>query len=111
MLTKYAEKGHAVYLFVASDGALGGDGSVRRREQQDSALVIGAREAFWGDYQDTEIPLNRELIVRPAAAIRQIAPRMIFVNFPADTHQDHRVLAHGALSATRRAPYSLFSAT
>src|SRR2546426_5806228 len=54
MLTKYAEKGHAVYLFVASDGALGGDGSVRRREQQDSALVIGAREVFWGDYQDTD---------------------------------------------------------
>src|SRR2546428_195363 len=90
MLTKYAEKGHAVYLFVASDGALGGDGSVRRREQQDSALVIGAREVFWGDYQDTEIPLNRELIVRLEAVIRQIEPRMIFVNFPEDTHQDHR---------------------
>ena len=64
MLTKYAERGHAVYLYVASDGSLGGDGAVRRSEQQDSALIIGAREVFWGDYQDTEIPLNRELIVR-----------------------------------------------
>src|SRR2546427_12539710 len=100
MLTKYAEKGHAVYLFVASDGALGGDPSVRRREQQDSALVIGAREGFWGDYQDTEIPLNREVIVRLEAVIRQIRPRVILVNFPEDTPQDHRNLALGRLSAT-----------
>src|SRR5207244_1926668 len=102
MLTKYAEKGHAVYLFVASDGALGGDGSVRRHEQQDSALVIGAREVFWGDYQDTEIPLNRELIVRLEAVIRQIEPRMIFVNFPEDTHQDHRNLELAVSTANFR---------
>ena len=32
MLTKYAEKGHTVYLFIASDGSLGGEpaGSTRR---------------------------------------------------------------------------------
>jgi len=59
MLTKYAEKGHVVYLFVASDGALGGDGSVRRHEQQDSALVIGAREVFWGT---TRTPRSRSTV-------------------------------------------------
>src|SRR5437899_12321599 len=96
MLTKYAEKGHAVYLFVASAGALGGDGSVRRREQQDSALVIGAREGLWGDYQDTEIPLTRELIVRLAPVIRQIAPRTIFANSPWDTHAAPRNLAQAS---------------
>jgi len=42
MLTKYAEKGHTVYLFIASDGGLGGEPSVRRREQMDSAVIIGA---------------------------------------------------------------------
>jgi LmbE family N-acetylglucosaminyl deacetylase len=108
MLTKYAEKGHGVYLFVASDGGLGGDAAVRRREQQDSALVMGVREVFWGDYRDTEIPLNRELIVRLEAVIRQTQPRMIFVNFPEDTHQDHRNLAQGTLSATRYVPNFLF---
>ena len=29
MLAKYALRGHAVYMFVASDGALGGDSEVR----------------------------------------------------------------------------------
>ena len=65
MLTKYAQRGHDVYLWVASDGALGGDAE-RAAPGADTTRrsIIGAREVFWGDYPDTEIPLNRELIVR-----------------------------------------------
>jgi len=47
MLAKYAQRGHAVYLFIASDGALGGDAEVRRREQKDAARILGVREVFW----------------------------------------------------------------
>ena len=107
-LTKYAQRGHEVYLFVASDGALGGDSAVRRQEQDDSAIVLGARRVFWGGYTDTEIPLNRDLIVRLEGVIREVRPSMIFVNFPDDTHQDHRHLAQGATSATRYVPNFLF---
>jgi LmbE family N-acetylglucosaminyl deacetylase len=108
MLTKYAEKGHDVYLFVASDGALGGESGLRRQEQADSALVMGCRDVFWGEYPDTEIPLTRELIVRIESVIRTVKPRMIFVHYPDDTHQDHRNLAQGTLSATRFVPNFLF---
>lgn len=108
MLTKYAEKGHHVYMFVASDGGRGGDPAVRRREQEDAALVLGATKIFWGDYQDTEVPLNRDLIVRIETVIREVKPRMIFVNYPEDTHQDHRNLAQGTVSATRYVPNFLF---
>lgn len=108
MLAKYARKGNVVYLFVASDGALGGEGDVRRREQKDSAQVLGVREVFWGGYPDTEVPLSRELIVRLETVIRQVEPRMIFVNDPDDTHQDHRHLAQCAMSATRYVPNFLF---
>src|SRR3990172_3558804 len=108
MLAKYARRGHAVYMFVASDGALGGEGEVRRREQKDSAQILGVREVFWGGYPDTEVPLSRELIVRLETVIRQVGPRMIFVNHPDDTHQDHRHLAQSAMSATRYIPNFLF---
>jgi len=108
MLAKYAQRGHAVYMFVASDGALGGEGEVRRREQKDSAQVLGVREVFWGGYPDTEVPLSRALIVRLETVIRQVEPRMIFVNHPDDTHQDHRHLAQSAMSATRYVPNFLF---
>ncbi len=107
-LNAYAQKGHVVYLFVASDGSLGGDPDVRRKEQQDSALVMGAREVFWGGYRDTEVPLNRELIVRLEDVIRRVQPSMIFVNDPDDTHQDHRNLAQATISATRYVPNFLF---
>jgi len=94
MLAKYAQRGHAIFMFVASDGALGGDGDVRRQEQKDSARILGVRE----------VPLSRDLIVRLEAVIRQVDPRMIFINSPDDTHQDHRNLAQGAMSATRYVP-------
>src|SRR5882672_4888654 len=104
MLAKYALRGHVVYLFVASDGALGGDSEVRRREQKEAARILGVREVFWGDYRDTEVPLTRELIVRLETVIRKVEPRMIFVNSPDDTHQDHRNLAQSTMSATRYVP-------
>ena len=107
-LTLYAQKGHDVHLFVASDGSLGGDPSLRAVEQEDSKLVIGARQVFWGGYRDTEVPYNRELIVRLETVIRQVKPTMIFVNSPDDTHQDHRHLAQAAVSATRYVPNFLF---
>ncbi len=107
-LTLYGQRGHGVYLYVASDGGQGGDPAVRRGEQRDSALVLGARDVFFGGYADTEIPLNRALIAGLEAVIRQVAPTMIFVNGPDDTHQDHRNLAQAAISATRYVPNFLF---
>jgi LmbE family N-acetylglucosaminyl deacetylase len=107
-LTLYGEKGHDVFLFVASDGSLGGDAGVREREQKESAVVIGAREVFWGGYRDTEVPYNRDLIVRIEAVIKEVRPTMIFVHHPDDTHQDHRHLAEAAVSATRYVPNFLF---
>src|SRR5436309_1928928 len=101
MLAKYVLRGHAVYLFIASDGALGGDAEARRQEQKDAARILGVREVFWGDYRDTEVPLTREIIVRLESVIREIEPRMIFVNSPDDTHQHHRDLAQSVMSAAR----------
>src|SRR5438046_4079657 len=109
MLAKYARKGNGVYMFIASDGALGGDAEVRRREQKDAARTLSVSEVFWGEYQDTEVPLSRELIVRIEAVIRQIEPRMIFVHSPEETHQDHGPLAPSAMVATRHVQYYSFS--
>jgi LmbE family N-acetylglucosaminyl deacetylase len=108
ILTKYAERGHAINLFVASRGGRGGDPKVREREQDEAAVILGARRVFWGGYKDTEVPLNRELIVRLEDVIRDVGPTMIFVNCPDDTHQDHRHLAQCATSATRKVPNFLF---
>ncbi len=100
-LSAYALAGHQVFLFVASRGEYGGDPEVRQREQEDSARVVGVQEVFWGGYRDTEIPLDREVIVVIEKVMRQVRPEMVFVNHFDDTHQDHRNLAQGTMTAAR----------
>lgn len=107
-LALYGKKGHDVSLFVASDGARGGAADLRAGEQREAALALGAREVLWGGYPDTEVPLTRDLIAALEGAIRHVRPTMIFVNFPDDTHQDHRNLAQATVSATRYVPNFLF---
>ena len=107
-LALYAQKGHDVVLFVASDGARGGAPDVRGGEQRDASLALGARETVWGGFPDTEVPLNRELIAAVETVIRRVRPTLIFVNYPDDTHQDHRNLAQATVSATRYVPNFLF---
>jgi LmbE family N-acetylglucosaminyl deacetylase len=107
-LLKYARQGHAIHLFVATRGQAGGDAEVRHREQIRSAELLGVKNLFWGDYEDTRIPLNQELITRLEQVIRQVAPSFIFIHYPEDTHQDHRTLADGTVSATRYIPNVLF---
>jgi len=108
MLIKYARKGAGVYLLVASDGSMGGDVMVRMREQERSARLIGAKKVFWGGYSDTRIPLDKGLIDMIEGVLKEIRPGFIFVNYPEDTHQDHRYLAEATVSATRYTRNVLF---
>lgn len=107
-LAAYARTGVDVYLFVATDGGQGGDPAVRRREQEGSAAIMGARKVFWGGYHDTELPLSRELIERLEHTMHLVRPSLILVHSPGDTHQDHRHVAQAATSATRYVPNFLF---
>jgi LmbE family N-acetylglucosaminyl deacetylase len=107
-LIKFAQKGHNVFLFIATSGEYGGDSDTRHQEQLQSAKVIGVKDVFWGGYRDTELPLERELIIAIEKVIKKVDPRFIFVNHHDDTHQDHRSLAQGTMSATRYTPNFLF---
>lgn len=107
-LLKYGRQGHDIYLFVATRGHAGGDPDIRYKEQLDSMHIMGAKDIFWGDYVDTQIPLNQELITRLEEAIHKIEPNFIFVHYHEDTHQDHRTLSNCTISATRYIPNVLF---
>jgi len=100
-LLKYAQLGHNVYLLVLSDGSFGGNPDQRRKEAHEAAIFIGARELFWGNYRDTELACNRELILKIDEIINKIKADAVFLNFWADVHQDHRAAAQAAVSASR----------
>ncbi len=107
-LIKYARKGAHLELLVMTDGSRGGDARVRRREQVRAGEVLGADRIHWGGYRDTLLPSVRRLIDRMERIIRKVEPDFIFVNYPEDTHQDHRQVARAAISATRYARNVLF---
>jgi len=100
-LIKYVQAGHQVFLLVLTDGSFGGDPEVRRGEQQEAAKCLGAKELFWCNYRDTELIGNHELIVKIDEIIHKVKPDVVFLNFWADVHQDHRAAAQAAVSASR----------
>ncbi|HCK99159.1 MAG TPA: GlcNAc-PI de-N-acetylase [Candidatus Marinimicrobia bacterium] len=100
-LAKYASYGHNIYLLIATNGTAGGEGDIRQKEQLRSADILNAKEVFWGGYTDTELEVNKEAIIKVEAVIKKVKPDSIFVNFPDDTHQDHRHIAAITNSATR----------
>lgn len=103
-IAEYVHRGAEVHLFVATDGARGGDAAVRRREQEASAAVLGLKAVHWGGFQDTELSSGSELIHALERQVQAIGPDTVLVNFHEDTHQDHRALARAAHSATRYVP-------
>ncbi len=107
-LIKYADRGHRIYLMVLTRGEEGGGGDERHREQYSAAEMMGADQVFWGDYYDTQLPLNKELIDRIEEVLIEVKPHLILVNYGDDTHQDHRILSQATMSATRYVRNVLF---
>ena len=100
-LLRYAQCGHNIFLLIATSGEQGGDGELRKREQDNSMKLLGAKGLFWGGYSDTELPRHKDLIAMIETVVNKTEPSLIFGHAPHDTHQDHRVLSEATLSATR----------
>jgi len=100
-LLKFANRGHGIYLYIATRGELGGDPDVRMAEQENAARLISAKKIFWGGYEDTKVPATREVIEKIETIIDEVKPAFIFVHNSDDTHQDHRILSALTVSATR----------
>lgn len=100
-LIKYAGAGHNVYLMVMTEGGMGGVTETRKKEQEASARVIGAKKVFWGGFEDTKLPTNSDSIKVIEQVLAEVEPNIIFAPFHEDTHQDHRSLATITMSAAR----------
>jgi len=107
-LIKYARNGHRVFQMVMTAGEQGGRAAVRRREQQQAAKHLRVEKTFWGGYRDTEVPAGQGLIQKIERVVREVDPHFIFVHYHDDTHQDHRNLAVGTITATRYTRNVLF---
>ncbi|MDF1590722.1 MAG: PIG-L family deacetylase [Desulfobacterales bacterium] len=107
-LTKFAAKGHAVFLLVMTQGGMGAPPDVRAKEQSDAKSLLGAQQLFWGGYEDTYLVSDKDMICKIEAVIKEVEPAFIFCHYPDDTHQDHRHLSQTTVSATRYVKNVLF---
>ncbi|MBU1964401.1 MAG: PIG-L family deacetylase, partial [Proteobacteria bacterium] len=108
-LAKYAQNGHDIYLLVMTEGHMGGEGAIRKKEQTKSAKILKPRELIWGAYKDTLLsPHMNQMVHDIEAVLKKIAPDFIFVHHEDDTHQDHQALAKATISATRYVRNVLF---
>jgi LmbE family N-acetylglucosaminyl deacetylase len=106
-LYKLSKAGHDINLIVMTRGEMGGDPSVRQKEQEHSAKLLKAK-LFWGRFSDTQIPLEKETINTIEYFIKKIQPDLTFVLHPKDTHQDHRTVSQATVTATRYVRNVLF---
>ncbi len=106
-LCKLSKAKHKINLLVMTRGEMGGDPSLRQKEQERSAKILNAK-LFWGRFKDTQIPLEKETIHTIEHFIKSIKPDLIFVLHPNDTHQDHRAIAQATITATRYVRNVLF---
>ncbi len=100
-LMRYVQKRHRVHLLVLTAGGIGGAPEKRQCEQEKAARYMRVKKVYWGAFEDTEVPRDRRVITLIEEVLREVRPQIVFFNYLADVHQDHRALAHAALSASR----------
>lgn len=101
-----ARRGDAVTMMVATDGSAGHAripptelASIRRREAEAAAAVIGAR-FVWLGLRD-EFVFNDELTrLLLLDGIRAAAPELILTHSPDDYHPDHRAVSRAVFDAS-----------
>jgi LmbE family N-acetylglucosaminyl deacetylase len=100
-LLKFAQnKKNKINILVMTRGEMGSSPKIRTGEQSKSMQLLNAK-LFWGDFQDTNVPLAKHTINEIEKIIKHISPDLIFVHYPEDTHQDHRNVSQATVTATR----------
>jgi LmbE family N-acetylglucosaminyl deacetylase len=79
--------GWNVHFLTLTSGELCGDPALREAEERSAVSVLGAYARF-GMLPDGSVS-RRGAIVAIEDAIQNIAPSLVFVHSPRDTHQDH----------------------
>lgn len=101
MLIRAARAGHQVYMCTVTRGAASGDPNERTQELFKSAKFVGAKDVMIGDFQDTKLSVNNELINFLESYIEKIDPHIIMTHFHGDIHHDHRAVSIATQEAAR----------
>ncbi|MCG2725539.1 MAG: PIG-L family deacetylase [Elusimicrobia bacterium] len=107
VLYKLFKDNHKINLLVITKGNVGGNSDERWIEQKKSAAILKA-SLFYGNFEDTDVNMGRELIQVIEKTLNKVKPDIILANYLEDTHQDHRNLAKAVETAARYMKNILF---
>jgi LmbE family N-acetylglucosaminyl deacetylase len=101
MLVRAARMGHQVYMCTVTKGAASGDPTERTQELFRSAKFVGAKDVMIGDFQDTRLSVDSQLINFLESYIDKVDPDVVMTHFHGDIHHDHRAVSIATQEAAR----------
>lgn len=104
-LARLADAGHEIHALVMSDGAIGGDATVRPGEATRAADFLGLAECTVLGLPDTRLgEYEVDMTDAIEARIKALNPDIILTHSSNDHHQDHQSVHWATLRAGRRHP-------
>lgn len=86
-IIKYTQRDHRLFLHIMTEVGLGANTATRTSEQEASRAVLGAEDIFWGDYEDTHLQVDVELIGKIEEVLAKSA--QILGKIPKDISEDN----------------------
>lgn len=112
-IAAHAAAGDSVYVAILTEGASVqfpgdvGKMALKKRQAEEVAEMLGARELFTADFPDQRLDVTPQLEVNRfvEAIARKVSPNIIYTHHFAELNADHRVAFEAAAVAAR--PFSL----
>lgn len=103
-LAYFTKKGYESICVVMSNGEKGGNPKIRAQEAKKALKYLGASKIFFGNFKDTEITHNHNVILFLEKIAQTYKPEYAFIPSLNDIHQDHRNTALACYPAFRKVP-------
>ena len=99
-LAKHKMDGDNIFGVCVTQGEIGGNVEVRKKEALEAAKVIGM-ELIFGDFPDGDVKENSQLISFLDKIVKDKKIDVLYTHSEHDRHQDHRAVARAGLSVSR----------
>lgn len=102
VLSKLKKIGHEINIYILTYGEAGGGSEEdRRAEATTSAKILGVKEIYFGEFKDTKLLPNGELVNSIEKIVNKINPDMVLTHSPRDEHHDHKAAGSATTEAAR----------
>ena len=97
-----------IYTIIMSYGEKIGEPQRRKQEALKSAKLLGIKEVFFLELEDTKINCSSDVIGRIEDITKSKKIERVYTHSPRDTHQDHRNTSNATLAAARNVSQIIF---